>query len=143
MQPTFSSSRLKPLRLHWLQCLRAERVKRHPVLVQRSVCLPTDAWIFLIFQHRLLTAMDSHVHLGINSPDPRDLVIDSKQNYRTLPSHYFLWKPDSAEPIIHLVVLYRRGDYYWHGAAVNSVSARPPLNASLLTVGRHAGSIER
>ena len=87
--------------------------------------------------------MDSFVHLGLNSPDPRELSVDSKQNYRTLPSHYFLWRPDTAAPLIHLVVFYRRGEYYWHGAAVNPKSARPPLNVSHLTVGRHASSIER
>eukprot|EP00916_Digyalum_oweni_P019575 GHVL01032594.1.p1 GENE.GHVL01032594.1~~GHVL01032594.1.p1 ORF type:complete len:483 (+),score=53.90 GHVL01032594.1:184-1632(+) len=93
--------------------------------------------------HAVLNKMDNFLHLGITSPDPRHMSLESAQNYRTFPSHYFLWRQNSAAPVIHLVLFYRRGDYLWHAAAVNPKSIQPPINASRLTVGKHAGAMER
>ena len=97
----------------------------------------------IFLQHGLLQTMDIFHHVDINSPDPRDLTLESRQNYRTLPSHYFFWRPHSAAPVIHLLIFYRRGDYLWHAAAVSPKAVRPPVNESRLVVGKHAGSIER
>lgn len=88
--------------------------------------------------------MFSFLHTEINSEDPRDLSLNSQQNYRTVPTHYFLWRPHSKAPVLHLVIFYRRGDYIWHASAVTK--RKPwsvPVNASKLTVGQHAGSLDR
>lgn len=92
--------------------------------------------------HRLLTTLDNFHHLGLNSPDPRDLA-NATQNYRLLPAHYFLWRPNSAAPIIHLVIFYVRGNFLWFGKARSTKSVRPPLNSSLLSVGHHEGYLHK
>ncbi|KAK7501158.1 hypothetical protein BaRGS_00007643 [Batillaria attramentaria] len=93
--------------------------------------------------HNLMSRCSDLNHLELDSADPRDHSLDTKQNYRTIPSHYFLWRQTSAAPLLHLVVFYRRGDYIWHAAAVDGKIKSLPVNTSLLSVGQHEGAIEK
>ncbi|KAL8575321.1 hypothetical protein ACOMHN_003155 [Nucella lapillus] len=92
--------------------------------------------------HRLLTTLTQFLYLGLNSPDPRDLS-KATQTYRMLPAHYLMWRPNSAAPIIHLVIFYHRGDYLWFGRARSTKSVRPPMNTSLLSIGHHEGYLQK
>ncbi|PVD23528.1 hypothetical protein C0Q70_16800 [Pomacea canaliculata] len=94
--------------------------------------------------HGLLSSFNSFNHLEVVSGDPRELSsVESVQNYRVIPTHYFLWRPHSQAPLLHLVVFYRRGDYYWTGAASTDRNFRSlPLNVSHLILGIHASSLE-
>lgn len=93
--------------------------------------------------HKLLSTLSDFIHLGINAEDPRDMTVHDRQHYRTIPTHYFLWHPGAVGPVIHLVIFYRRGDYVWFSAASHPKSVNPPVNASNLVVGRHAGIIRQ
>lgn len=93
--------------------------------------------------HNLMSRCSDLTHLELNSADPRDLSLETQQNYRTIPSHFLLWRHNSAAPLLHLVVFYRRGEYLWHSAAVDRRATSLPVNVTGLTVGQYAGAIER
>lgn len=78
-----------------------------------------------------------------NDPDPRGLTIQHR-TYRSVPTHYVLWVPVQGHTpmLIHLVVFYKRGEFFWHSAVQNKLQ-KPPHSLASSLFSSNSGSYSR
>ncbi|RUS76088.1 hypothetical protein EGW08_016162 [Elysia chlorotica] len=95
--------------------------------------------------HLVMSAMkrENYEYWEKNDPDPRGLSLETQRSYRVVPSHFLLWVPVEINlpMIIHVVVLYKRGEFLWH-APIADKEHTPPFSLADSPFSNTAGSFK-